>query len=500
MPKSGATKPIVNARILRTGFLSARGPATPRAAILGKTITLLVKRRAVKATAVSSIPRTPVNGATYILLDDKWSGTPSMHNLVRFPAKLHPPLVAWAIGRYTKRGDTILDPFCGCGTVTLEATLRGRKAVGFDVDPYSAMIAKAKCSPPRPASLKRAIHSLEKPLQSLRRRETVYKRLSKGDITVSHFRRQVKALCVPPIPRVGHWFKRYVIVDLLRIWTAVRRLPDRKGLTRFLSASFASILRLCSNADPDTLSGLEVTKRMRAWLKSGRYIDPFKIFQTRLSRNLDPILTKFWDRLKKCPRHYAPHIRACSALDGRSYRGTRGKVHAIITSPPYCSAVEYYRRHQLEHYWLGFIRNAEHGAALRQKYIGRRDYLYGEVAQLAKLLPKPVKEKLYRYLGPVASSEKRRMRAIVKYFVDMAKWFRIATEQLRQGGRLVLVVGDSTVRGRPIRTSKLLKDLVPRQLRLERSFSYLLRNRSMQYSRWNEANVATENVMVFVKR
>jgi hypothetical protein len=324
--------------------------------------------------------------------------------------------------------------------------------------------------------------------------------LSKGDITLSHFRRQAKALNVPPIPNVEHWFKRYVIVDLLRIWTVLRRLPESKRLTRFLAASFASVLRLSSNADPDTLSGLEVTKRMRAWLKSGRYIDPFKIFQTRLTRNLDPILATFWARLKKCPQPYAPRIRTCSALDGRSYRGTRGKVHAIITSPPYCSAVEYYRRHQLEHYWLGFIRSAEHGVGLRRKYIGRRDYLYGDVTQLAKMLPEPVREKLYRYLGPVVTSEKRRIRAIIKYFVDMARWLGFASEQLRKGGRLVLVVGDSTVRGRPIRTSELLRELVPPQLRLERSFSYLLRNKSMQYSRWNAANVATENVMVFVKR
>jgi hypothetical protein len=362
------------------------------------------------------------------------------------------------------------------------------------------MIAQAKCSPPRQASLRRAIELLENSLQTLRRKNSVYERLSKGDITLSHFRRQAKALKLPPIPNLEHWFKRYVIIDLLRIWNVLRRLPNSKRLTRFLAASFASILRLSSNADPDTLSGLEVTKRMRVWLNMGRYIDPFKIFQTRLTRNLDPILTTFWAQLKKCPRPYAPRIRTCSALDGRSYRGTRGKVHTIITSPPYCSAVEYYRRHQLEHYWLGFIRSAEHGAGIRRKYIGRRDYLYGDVTQLAKLLPEPVREKLYCYLGPVVYSEKRRIRAIVKYFVDMAKWLGFASEQLRQGGRLVLVVGDSTVRGRPIRTSELLRELAPRQLRLERTFSYLIRNKSMQYSRWNAANVATENVMVFVKR
>jgi DNA methylase len=502
---SDGNRAKVNPKILRTGFLSKRGKAPESSALLGQTVAVALSDRTVKARAVESLPRTPRHNATYILLNDKHRGTRSMHNLVRFPAKLHTPFVAWAINRYTRPGEIVLDPFCGCGTVVLEATLRGRQAVGFDVDPYSAVIARAKACPPTPRAFEKAAAGVATSLQSVRRHGAVYDRLAKGDISEGYFRKQLQSLNELSLPRADHWFKRYVLVDLLRIRKRLLRRRDDPRVARFLVTSFASILRLCSNADPDTLSGLEVTSRMREWMKRGRRINPVDMFLQRLKRNGDPILADYWARYERSASHYRPVVRTCSALDGRSYRGTRGKVSAIITSPPYCSAVEYYRRHLLEHYWLDFIGDEEQGAHLRRRYIGRRTYVYGDIGPLLKKLPVDVARRLRHHLNGGGSAEAdrltgQRLRAIVKYFIEMHSWFRLACDQLKAGGHLVLVVGDSTVQGRPVHTSKLLADLAPTELQLQRRFSYLLRNRSMQYSRWNQADVAMEHVLVFVKR
>ena len=268
-------------------------------------------------------------------------------------------------------------------------------------------------------------------------------------------------------------------------------------MRRFLRASFASILRLCSNADPDTLSGIEVTKRMLKWLKRGRFVHPYHILASRLNRNLD-IIGEFWEQSRSTKYTSKPRVYVGSALLPNDYRVKKGSVRLILTSPPYCSAVEYDRRHLFEHYWLGF-RNGD-VQRLRQRYIGRRNYVYGNAERLAQSLPEPVRRELLRTLGPIVTRENRRARAIVQYFVEMSRWFRIVTDYLSEGGRLVLVVGDSTVRGRSVKTSRLLMRLAGPDLRMKTQFSYVLRNRSMQYSRWNEANVATENVLIFVKR
>src|SRR5437867_2851187 len=42
----------------------------------------------------------------------------------------------------------------------------------------------------------------------------------------------------------------------------------------------------------------------------------------------------------------------------------RKKVDAVITSPPYNIAVNYYRRHQLEMFWLGLTRTQADRLAL----------------------------------------------------------------------------------------------------------------------------------------
>jgi DNA modification methylase len=490
---------LVNPRILRTGFLSRKGPKTDHDHILGKTVALQLGGREVSVEAVATLPRRPKRGATYVLLNDKESKALSMHNLVRFPAKLHPPFVKWAIERYTKPGSIVLDPFCGCGTVVLEATLKGRRAVGFDVDPYSAYIADAKCNPPSKKAFDAVVTRLKNSLADLQRTAHTYERLEKEDITRDYYRTQIEPHRVPAIPNISHWFKHYIIVDLLNIWSKIGDRRDPPRLKRYVRTAFASILRLCSNADPDTLSGLEVTKRMRLWMRRGRHINPIAIFSNRLGRNSDPILEKYWTQAKTVEQRYAARIRNSSALDGRSYRGYQTKIDAIITSPPYCSAVEYQRRHTLEHYWLGFLRSESGIPVMRKRYIGRRNYVNGDVGELMGALPKGVRDKLTGYLGPLLEEKRSRTRAIVSYFVEMAQWLRLALDQLKPRGHLVLVVGDSTVKGRPVRTGELLADLAPAGLRLTSHFSYVLRNRSMQYSRWNHADVTAEQVMVFTK-
>ena len=40
------------------------------------------------------------------------------------------------IKHYSKEGDTVLDPFCGTGTVPGEAEILGRKGIGCDVRPF----------------------------------------------------------------------------------------------------------------------------------------------------------------------------------------------------------------------------------------------------------------------------------------------------------------------------------------------------------------------------
>ncbi|MGC8621992.1 MAG: DNA methyltransferase, partial [Caldisphaera sp.] len=55
-----------------------------------------------------------------------------------------PAFAHWLIKIASRPKDIILDPFCGIGTIPLEADLMGRKAIGFDLNDYAVAISKAK--------------------------------------------------------------------------------------------------------------------------------------------------------------------------------------------------------------------------------------------------------------------------------------------------------------------------------------------------------------------
>src|SRR5262245_44956321 len=66
------------------------------------------------------------------------------HGIDRYPAKMVPHLARYAIERVSKRGELILDPFCGCVTVQVECLVTGRRSMGLDINPVAVALAKAK--------------------------------------------------------------------------------------------------------------------------------------------------------------------------------------------------------------------------------------------------------------------------------------------------------------------------------------------------------------------
>ena len=51
-------------------------------------------------------------------------------------------LMNFMISKHSSVGDVVLDPFCGSGTVGLEAVLLNRSFIGFDLNPFSCLLAE----------------------------------------------------------------------------------------------------------------------------------------------------------------------------------------------------------------------------------------------------------------------------------------------------------------------------------------------------------------------
>ena len=67
-----------------------------------------------------------------------------LHRMSPYVGKIKPGMAYWLIKIASKEGQVILDPFCGIGTIPLEADLQGRCGIGVDLNPYAFSISRAK--------------------------------------------------------------------------------------------------------------------------------------------------------------------------------------------------------------------------------------------------------------------------------------------------------------------------------------------------------------------
>jgi len=72
----------------------------------------------------------------------------SMHTMCSYHGMFPAKVAHHFIQRYSRPGDTVLDPFSGRGTTALQARVEGRKAICNDLSPLAYVLSRAKIEPP----------------------------------------------------------------------------------------------------------------------------------------------------------------------------------------------------------------------------------------------------------------------------------------------------------------------------------------------------------------
>jgi hypothetical protein len=413
------------------------------------------------------------------------------HYLLRYPAKFHPPIAAALIRKYSRPGDLILDPFCGSATLLVEARALARSGIGLDIDPVATFIADIKTRHIGVTSLKRSAKFLLRKVETIKRSARDYEFLQFHDTTSHSFAMTVarENLEVPPIPNLFHWFRRYVVVDLARLRSAITRSRLPKNHKAFFMACFCSIIRNVSNADPVPVSGLEVTSHMKEKDKSGRIINPFAHFLMTINRAISDR-----EQFEKAIRASRSRVKITTGDATNLRRHVRKQVDVVITSPPYHNAVDYYRRHTLEMYWLGLVDSPEQRLSLLPKYIGR-----SRVPQDHPFLTHSTLDSWFarRCESMMRKRDKASADAFKHYAIAMKKCFAGIAETLRPRGTAVFVLGKSSWNGRKLPTAKLFEELAAPHFELSQHHWYPLKNRYMTYSRRNGVGIDREHVLVF---
>ena len=242
----------------------------------------------------------------------------SLHQLSPYIGKVKSSIAGELVEQYSRRGDLVVDPFAGAGTIPLEAAIRGRRAFAADISPYARILSQAKLSPP--PTLDAALQAAERALVEARESSK------------------------PDLRSVPKWVRSFFHPDTLREAIQFAEVGRRPG-NEFLMANFLGILH---HQRPGFLS--YPSSHLVPYLRDKKY--PRRTFPKMYSyRELRPRL------IAKIGRSYKRFRRPRTS--GVTFRQSAVqhlrlpvRFDALVTSPPYMNALDYGRDNRLRLWFI----------------------------------------------------------------------------------------------------------------------------------------------------
>lgn len=296
------------------------------------------------------------------------------HMFHPYPARMHP--------RSAKRllevtSGPVHDPFCGGGTVLIEARLAGRTASGSDLSPIARLVTLARTSPAELAT----------PLRSAAR-----KIAAKAQLRID--------VEVPELMSI--WYEPHVAQELGRIRDEIVEADER--IQTLLWAVFSSIVVKSSYRKSDTVNVREPHHR-----PTGTTATLFHKRARELGRMLEAS-----DKLMQDNGITEDPAISFHFGDARLLPPPQ-EVGLLMTSPPYPGVYDYIPMHQLRYAWM---------------HITPDESLMREVGS----------RRAFRAKG--------RSDALTQWQLDTAQWVNTQAGGLREGGAMVIIVGDGLVGGK----------------------------------------------------
>lgn len=323
---------------------------------------------------------------------------------------------------YCKGIRRVLDPMAGSGTTVAIARARGYAAYGVDTDPLALIIARANSSDVSPARLRRLADSL---LLSAKRRA---QRLHASNAYPAHADQETCDF-------IDFWFDKRSRVELTALSRAI--MAETSGQLDFIKCAFSRMIVTKKNG----VSLAEDVSHSRPHrTRSKPPIYPFEAF---------PRAVEIVSRSSSFSESTGLQKSTIKRADCRSLPFDSRFFDIIITSPPYLNAIDYLRGHRLSLVWLGFT--VSELRTLRTANIGADRALHS--IDFDPLVTKMV---------PLSEPPSRLRNRLRRYVSDLNESIAEMARVSKRGATLVVVVGDSTIRGHEIRNSIAVDSLARR--------------------------------------
>jgi 16S rRNA G966 N2-methylase RsmD len=248
------------------------------------------------------------------------------HGFHSYAGRMHPSTARGAIAGLSKPGQRILDPFCGSGTVLVEAMAAGRVATGVDASPLAILIAKVR-------STLLDVSDRERLVATAREIATE---------AAERARKRVRTVIPPWASRERERFSPHVALELFGLRELLGK-TEEDAVGRALRACFSSILVKFMRSTEAAPTG-EGSQRI------GRGV-PSRFFAGR-AEELALSLAALAQRTPAGTP--APTLRLGDARN-LGELPTRG-FDLVLSSPPYAGTYDYAEHHDVRFLWLGLPR------------------------------------------------------------------------------------------------------------------------------------------------
>jgi hypothetical protein len=320
-----------------------------------------------------------------------------VHGFHSYPARMHPDTAQRLIARLSESGQVVLDPFCGSGTVLVEGRRLGRRSLGYDVNPLSRELTWLKTLGPDDAWLAQ---------------------LAEGAARVAAHadeRRQRKAGATQRYPDVDReQFAPHVLLELDGLRDGIQKTAAPE-LRRALFLVLSALLTKVSQKGGD--SSVHATEKRVAPGFPSRFL-------VKKTSELCRQLAEYRGTLPAD----AP-AAGCTLGDARKLPGlAAGSVTLVVTSPPYPGVYDYLAHHDDRLRWLG---------------LPTRDFEKLEIGSRRELSSES--------FGPALALWER----------DLGATLSALARGLTQSGRIVLLIADSTLAGKPLYAERVVEKAAP---------------------------------------
>lgn len=376
------------------------------------------------------------------------------HGIHEYRGKFFPQLVCALLNiAEIKPGAKVLDPMSGSGTTAVEAVLLGCQAYGLDMNPLSVLVSQTKCD----------ILAMP-PEQLVEQFEAIKADLLAQPMTLENPLPWLNSLSKKDRIYLSNWFAPELLITLDRIMIRIQQTPNPVCRQLFL-VSLSNILRRVSWQKDDDL-------RVRRDVHE-EIPDAISEFLTELNRSVKMILAFLYEN--QWQTIGTAHIDEGNARQADTFLVAHlGQIDAIVTSPPYATALPYLDTDRLSLYYLGLLSRPEHRQrdyqmiGNREINNGHRQAYWVEYERNRERLPGGITSVIDRidHLNRDASVGFRRQNLpalLARYFFDMRQVLETFTRLLRPGAPAYVVVGNNhTIAGNErveIETDQFLGEL-----------------------------------------